>query len=247
VQPLGHAVFVPSHVSGAQDGLPAYPSGAGVQVPLALAPSAWLHTSHCPLHALSQQKPSAQLPLAQVDAPPGHAWPAFSLQLPIASQVSLPLQVAGSSIPMTATHAPVPVAHVMHVAGLHALMQQTPSSQTPLRQSEGLAHVPPGCALQMPVASQLLPEVHVSGSGPFVTATHAPVPATHVMHVPAQAPAQHTPSSQTPPAQSEATLHGAPALALQAPVASHVFMPVHVSGSSLPVTEVQAPVPGLQV
>jgi hypothetical protein len=48
------------------------------------------------------------------------------------------------------------------------------------------------------VASQVVVPVHVSGSSIPVTATHAPVPVLHVMHVPLHAPEQHVPSSQTP-------------------------------------------------
>jgi hypothetical protein len=95
-----------------------------VHVPSALAPSAALHTSHWPPHALLQQKPSEQLALAQVDAPLGQGSPVFSLQFPIASQVFVPVQVSASSLFVTATHAPLPAAHAMHVAGLHALTQQ---------------------------------------------------------------------------------------------------------------------------
>jgi hypothetical protein len=40
--------------------LPLWPALSTVQVPLALAPSAWAQTSQAPLQALPQQNPSTQ-------------------------------------------------------------------------------------------------------------------------------------------------------------------------------------------
>jgi hypothetical protein len=52
---------------------------------------------------------------------------------------------------------------------------------------------------------------HVSGSVAFFTCTHAPDPVAHVMHVPLQAPLQHTPSSQTPLVHCWLDVHAPPA------------------------------------
>ena len=56
--------LVPLQTPGKHVGLPVAPAAAGVQVPSALAPSAAEHTSHEPLHAVSQHTPSTQLPEA---------------------------------------------------------------------------------------------------------------------------------------------------------------------------------------
>jgi hypothetical protein len=53
--------------------LPEYPTDAGPQVPLAVAPSDCAHVSHAPLHALLQQYPLTQSPFAQSLLPLGHA------------------------------------------------------------------------------------------------------------------------------------------------------------------------------
>lgn len=60
------------HTYGAHDGLPAYPGGAAVQVPSAVAPPATVHTSQRPLQALEQQTPLTQNVEAQV-LPDAHA------------------------------------------------------------------------------------------------------------------------------------------------------------------------------
>ena len=67
VQVLGQLPPTPSHRNGEHDGLtPAEPDAIAVQVP-----GVTLHTSQPPEHALEQQNPSAQLPVAQLPAPPG--------------------------------------------------------------------------------------------------------------------------------------------------------------------------------
>jgi hypothetical protein len=60
-QVLGQLAVEPRQRYGAQLGDP--PPLTLVQVPLAAAPSAALHTSQLPEQALLQQKPSTQLPL----------------------------------------------------------------------------------------------------------------------------------------------------------------------------------------
>jgi hypothetical protein len=123
-------------------------------VPSAVAPSAALHTSHCPPHAPLQHTPSAQNVLAHVAPPPGHCCPVFNLQAPVASHVLLPEQLSGSSAFITSMHAPVPAAQVMHVPE-HAPPQQMPSSQTPDKHSTLLEHVAPAAAWPMHVPAPL--------------------------------------------------------------------------------------------
>src|SRR5262249_50742049 len=62
VQEVGQALLVPLHRYGLQLGLPGFPDGSVVQVPLALAPRAAAQASHPPKHAALQQNPSAQKP-----------------------------------------------------------------------------------------------------------------------------------------------------------------------------------------
>lgn len=64
VQVVGQAPFAaPSQRNGLQEGFcPVLPEARSVQVPFAEAPAAAEQTSHPPLHALSQQTPSAQKP-----------------------------------------------------------------------------------------------------------------------------------------------------------------------------------------
>jgi hypothetical protein len=79
----------------------------------------------------------------------------------------------------------------MHVP-LHAPAQQMPSSQTPDWHCAESAHAPPAatCEMHAPLGPQYLPPVHVSGSGPFTTELHAPVPGAHVWQVPPHVLAQ---------------------------------------------------------
>lgn len=99
-----------------------------------------------------------QLP-AQAPVPPHAGWP-------------------GRGAPLTKPHMPV-VPLQNSQAPLHALLQQTPSAQKPLKHCEPNVQVCPGLFLQAPVASQLLALLQVSGSSALVTATHAPPPPVH--------------------------------------------------------------------
>jgi hypothetical protein len=60
----GHAVDAPSQTNGEHVASPAYPFGAVVHTPSAVAPRALEQTSHDPEHAESQQTPSVQWPVA---------------------------------------------------------------------------------------------------------------------------------------------------------------------------------------
>jgi hypothetical protein len=71
VQVVGQVTSVPSQTKGAQ-AAGVEPLASGVQLPLSEAPSAFEQTSHPPVQAELQQKPSAQ-------APPRH-W-SFAVQV----------------------------------------------------------------------------------------------------------------------------------------------------------------------
>jgi hypothetical protein len=128
-------VPVPGHSSAGS-----WPAGIGQQVPTWLVT---LHASQRPAHAVWQQTPSAQVPLAQVAAPPVQSSPLLSLQAPAASQVRVPVQVSSSAF-FTAVQVPgLPVTlqawQVPHAAAL----QQTWSTQLPDRHSAPRSHGEP--------------------------------------------------------------------------------------------------------
>jgi hypothetical protein len=88
LQVEGQAALDPLHRYGEQEGEePPPPLATVVQVPLAEAPSAVEQASQPPAQALSQQKPSTQLPVAHwllaVQAVP---WDFFAEQSMVASQ-----------------------------------------------------------------------------------------------------------------------------------------------------------------
>ena len=88
---------------GMHEGLaPVLPAARTVHVPI--EPRA-LHTSHPPSHALSQQEPSTQLPLAQSPAL-AHTLPWIARHAPLAVQTSAPLQLSGSMPPWTLVQVP---------------------------------------------------------------------------------------------------------------------------------------------
>ena len=132
----------------------------GSSIPTATFPHtpAALHTRHSLVHASLQQMPSEQKPLSHSVMPLEQGWPSIFLHNPIPSQDSVaPMQAGmpfGSSMPeATFPHAPAAL-HALHVP-VHALSQQTPSVQKPLKQSA----LPPGQAapsspLQAPLPSQ---------------------------------------------------------------------------------------------
>jgi hypothetical protein len=85
VQVVAQLALAPVHAKATHAGVPGWDAGANVQVPLVADghPSAApLHASHAPPHALSQQKPSMQLPDAQ-ERQPGdlQSAPAAGLQV----------------------------------------------------------------------------------------------------------------------------------------------------------------------
>ena len=113
--------------------------------------------------------------------------------------------------PATGMHLPSwpPTSHASHWPP-QARSQQKPSTHWPLAQSVAWAHAWPFFLRQAPPGSQVDAPVHESGSSLEVTETQAPVDGRHVLHAPAQGPAQHTPSWHTPKAQSSLSLQVIP-------------------------------------
>jgi len=52
---VGQLPLKPSQTYGEQDGLPELPAANKLHWPFVVAPKAWLHVSHAPLHAELQQ------------------------------------------------------------------------------------------------------------------------------------------------------------------------------------------------
>jgi hypothetical protein len=85
---------------------------------------------------------------------------------------------------------------------LHAVLQQTPSTQWPLKHWEFPEQICPFTDRQCPAPSHDTCPVQVKGaviSGPAGIGAHAPEPSTlHAQHAGHAAVAQHTPSTQFP-------------------------------------------------
>ena len=192
-------VPAPEHAACPVRGAPV----TAVHVPLLLASP---HDSQAPPHAALQQNPSAQKPLPHWLAAV-HACPAFSLHIPVGSQLFVPLQLSASSALFTATHVPPPPVQAWQ-APQEAMPQQCPSTQFPLVQSAAAEHVCPFALLHFPVASHDDIPLHMS-STPDFTGLHVPRrPGTlHALHAVAHALLQQYPSAQKPLAQSLAAVH----------------------------------------
>jgi hypothetical protein len=216
VHPPGHAELTPSHDDGAQLGEPAYPAGATVHVPSAVAPRALAHTSQDDSHVALQQKPSWQAPDAQT------AQPATRQSTPAVSLQDAPCTLRG-------THEPV-------------LSQKFPALQ-PLSLVHVAGHV--GDAPSQTYAPHPGLPAYPLNAGEHVPSADAPRDCAHTSHGPAHAAPQQTPSAQMPFAQSAFPPgQGCPCTPLQAPVASHVLpfnAGAQVSGSATPMTAEQMP------
>jgi hypothetical protein len=100
VQVDAQAVDAPSHAYALHEGDPGEPAGAGEQVPSAAAPRACEQTSHGAEHALAQQTPSTQAPLAQTGQPlERQSAPATGLH-------ALPCGFFGEQVPLDAQNDP---------------------------------------------------------------------------------------------------------------------------------------------
>ena len=164
---VGHVVCVPSHAYAPQLGSPARPSGAAPQVP---GDPGTAQLSHAPAQVVLQQYPSTQKPLAQLSevwqAAPSVArtshWPlahqasaaqSRSVAQAVGQVGSTPshsdgLHAGDPALPVGAVAqvplagAPASVEHTWH-APLHAVEQQTPSTQLPLWHWRGSLHAAP--------------------------------------------------------------------------------------------------------
>src|SRR5439155_21530994 len=125
-----------------------------------------LHAWHVGHDAVEQHTALTQLPLAHC-APPVHAWPFESRQLPIPSHAILVLQpVCGPA--GSGWQAPAASAHVAHAP--HALdPQHVALTQKVLAHCGPIAHGWPCLSLHAPVASHVLAPVQVSGSSAPLT------------------------------------------------------------------------------
>jgi hypothetical protein len=204
--PAASQVRVPLQVS-ASSALATVP-----QVPVELA-----HVWHEAPQAVLQQCRSAQRPVTQ-SVPTAQVWPCLVLQAPVESQVSVPMQLSGSSALVTATQVPPPPVQAWHFPQAET-PQQCPSTQLPLAQSVGLAQVCPGLFLHAPLASQVLPVVQVSGSSIPVTATQVPPAPVQLWQLPQAETPQQWPSMQDPDMHAVPAEHAPPFVILvwQAP------------------------------
>lgn len=179
---------------------------------------------HVPVQPPSQQTPSAHTPLKQSESPPtGQVKPLLVLHAPLPSQATsvpehVPTGKSSGSPSAMFVHVPTapPTLHAMHVS-VHAVSQQTESTQLPLTQSVPPAHASPSLDLQLPAPSQetVVPEhvvVALVSSCPEGTLKHVPtLPVTlHAMQVFVHAVSQQTPSTQLPLEHWAATVHTAP-------------------------------------
>jgi hypothetical protein len=169
-KPLAHVPAPPGqelpvlslHVPAASQLLvPVQVSGSCALVTATHAPVPATQVMQVPEHGPPQQMPSSQTPDRQ-PPPFAHGPPNLALHAPAALQVFAPVHVSGSSALMTATHAPVPTAHVLQVPE-QAPEQHTPSSQAPLEQvAAPPGHGLPALTLHAPAASHALVPAHVS-------------------------------------------------------------------------------------
>jgi hypothetical protein len=146
---------------------------------------------------------------------------AYGAQPWIAPFVSRVVRMSMHTVP--ATHVfvglsqPKPSAHSSSVKHPVAQVPALPSHR--FGEQDGVPREPRGSGVQVPRVS------------------------VHVSHAPSHATLQQIESTQNPLAQSDARAQTEPLFFLHAPFASHVFSPVHVSGSSAERTASQTPAP----
>lgn len=119
---------------------------------------------------------------------------------------------------------------------MHAELQQTPSTQLPVKHSVPSVQVCPLTFLHPPMPSHVLVPLHVltgklscvpEAMFPHVPLIVAPEAIEHAWHVPEQAVSQQRPSTQFPLAQLAATVHVWPCPLTHRPVALQAPVPVH--------------------
>jgi hypothetical protein len=200
----------PSHALVMLDGQvsSACPKATLVQVPTL---PVTLHAWQLPLHAVLQHTPSTQLPLRQSPFA-AHVSPFVNTQAPaLLHALGVTHALAGNvSCWPVGTLVQVPrlpaTLHAWH-AVVHVLLQQTPSTQLPLRHwpsleqvcplvsTHALAPLPPLQALGATHA--LVGKLSVCPEGRLVQVPTLPV-TLHAWQMPLQALSQQTPSTQLP-------------------------------------------------
>ena len=117
-----------------------------------------LQVRHAAVHALSQHTPSAQKPLTQ-SAASAHVCPLSFLQTPLPSHALTPMQVGVSSAALgTFEHLPALAATLQALqVSLHAVSQQTPSTQNALKHSAPAAQTCASAFMQSPAPLQTRP------------------------------------------------------------------------------------------
>jgi hypothetical protein len=225
----------PAHAARVPRGAPV----TAAQVP-SFAPS---HASHAPVQATSQQTPSTQWPLAQTTSAL-HARPRArgAAQVPVEGSQTSPAAQPALVAHDDAHAAPLQAygAHDVVLPGAHAPapLQLPAAVDTPDAQLAAPHVVPDGYAHAVVVVpSQAPPHDDLSvaqglrgeaGALPFATGEQVPTfPATlHAWHWPVHATSQQTPSTHSPLAHIDETVHAAPCPS----AAPHVcFVGSHVS------------------
>jgi hypothetical protein len=120
----------------------------------------------------------------------------LALQTPEPSHVLVPEHVPVSSAFVTWVQVPGVLLQRRHEP-LQSALQQNPSKQKPVAQSEGCEQPCPAFFLQAPVASQVYPPVQESASSLAITGWQMPVPVSHALQGLLQAPEQQTPLLHT--------------------------------------------------
>jgi hypothetical protein len=189
------------------------PSGMLTQMP---GLPAWLQVWQGPLHAPPQQTPSTQKPLAHC-ALALHGWPLIERQLPPPLHTWLPLHEGFVSVPPCGMLVQVPTAparlHAWQVP-LHAVLQQTLSTQKPVVHCEAPVQVPPLTETQLPLPLHACEPlqggfVSVPPCGMLVQVPVVPA-RLHAWQLPLQPVLQQTPSMQLPLVHSVALAHATP-------------------------------------
>jgi hypothetical protein len=215
------------------------PAGTGAQVP---ADEGRAQDRHVPVHAVRQQAPCAQKPLAH-SAPSAHAAPgALSPQEPLAHSAGAS---QSASVAQLALHAEAPQRNGKHDDAAGVTQAPAPSQVEPGVKVVVLAGqvAPPHgvpCAnfWHAPAAHMpFVPQVAVAcatqvfdGSGaPVATSPHVPIApgSAHDLQEAAHAVPQHTPCAQNEDAHSEASEQNDPMPFLPHEVAWHTFGPTH--------------------
>jgi hypothetical protein len=121
------------------------------------------------------------------------------------AQVPLPGRPRGATSQRPSSVEPWGFEHTWH-SPVHAVSQQTPSTQCPVLHSLEVVQPAPCLLPHRPVGPQLCPvPVHPAGSSASTMGVHTPslVPAPQVEHGPQPKCSQHTPATQNPVSQSE--------------------------------------------